>query len=338
MSKKKLSNYTGGSEGEQPSSPKVSALEDTAKMQAPSIEEAEATRDVAALGARKTLAASVNSVSIPPDGKAYFNQVGPNQVKLDGDALKKMNVFFATPCYGGMITDQYFLSMFKLSQALIQNGINFRITTLRNESLIPRARNILTAMFMDDPASTHLMFIDADIEFEPDAVLRMLAMNKNVVAAAYPKKTVDWAGISRAVERKETDPAPFGAEYAINLKFADKETKRVNSLDGAVEVLDASTGFFMIKKEVIKTMFEAYPDLHYRNDSSIDPRFNKYCYSLFDTIHDPRDNRYLSEDYTFCRRWQALGGKIWVDPNTKLNHVGAFTFQGNLNKIFNYGA
>lgn len=338
MTKKKLSDYAGGSDGEPNSSPEVSTPQESTRMAAPSIAESDATRDVAALGARKTLTSAVNNVTIPPDGKAFFNQVGPNQVKLDGEELKKMNVFFATPCYGGLVTDQFFLSMFKLSQALIQNGINFRITTLRNESLIPRARNILTAMFMDDPSATHLMFIDADIEFEPDAVLRMLAMNKNVVAAAYPKKTVDWSGVSRAVERKEQDPAPFGAEYAINLKFVDRETKRVHSQDGAVEVLDASTGFFMIKKEVIKTMFEAYPDLHYRNDSSIDPRFNKYCYSLFDTIHDPRDNRYLSEDYTFCRRWQALGGKIWVDPNTKLNHVGAFTFQGNLNKIFNYGA
>ena len=190
---------------------------------------------------------------------------------------------------------------------------------------------------MDDVNATHLMFIDADIEFDPESVLRMLAMNKNVTAAAYPKKTIDWKGVARAVERGEEDPAKFGAEYAINLKFVDKETKKVNTQDGAVEVLDASTGFFIVKKDVVKAMFEAYPDLHYRNDSSIDPKFNKYCYSLFDTIHDPRDNRYLSEDYTFCRRWQALGGKIWVDPNTKLNHVGAFTFQGNLNKIFNYG-
>jgi hypothetical protein len=332
--KKKLSAYTGNKseEAKSPSEPV-----ETKKMEAPSIEESDAVGSAVQLGTPKGIGNPLNSVKIPEDGKAYFNQVGPNQVKLDGEKLKDMSLFLATPCYGGMITDQFFLSMFKLSQALIQNGINFRITTLRNESLVPRARNILTAMFMDDPQATHMMFIDADIEFEPDSVLRMLAMNKNIVAAAYPKKTVDWAGVSRAVERKEESPAPFGAEYAINLKFADKETKRVNSQDGAVEVLDASTGFFMVKKQVVQTMFEAYPDLHYKNDSSIDPRFNKYCYSLFDTIHDPKDNRYLSEDYTFCRRWQALGGKIWVDPNTKLNHVGSFTFEGNLNKIFSYG-
>lgn len=277
-------------------------------------------------------------VKMPEDGEPYFVKVNDNQVKLDAEKLKEVSLFLATPCYGGVVTDQFFLSMFKLSQALMQNGINFRITTLRNESLIPRARNILTAMFMEDPKSTHLMFIDADIEFEPDSVLRMLAMNKNIMSAAYAKKTIDWRGISNAVKRGEEDVASYGAEYAINLKFKDKETKRVHSKDGAVEVLDASTGFFMVKKEVVRAMFEAYPALHYKNDSSIDPKFNQYCYSLFDTIHDPDDNRYLSEDYTFCRRWQALGGSIWLDPNTKLNHVGSFTFQGNISRIFNYGA
>jgi GT2 family glycosyltransferase len=336
MTKRKLSEYSG-SKGEPSSSPKTSSEANNK----PKESQSETSIDAKAFKELSTPKGignpSLEGVKIPEDGKAYFNQVGPQQVKLDSEELKKMNIFFATPCYGGMVTDQYFLSMFKLSQAMIQNGINFRITTLRNESLVTRARNILTAMFMADESATHLMFIDADIEFEADSVLRMLAMNKNITAAAYPKKTVDWAGVSRAVERKEEDPATFGAEYAINLKFENRETKKVASSDGAVEVLDASTGFFIIKKEVVKAMFEAYPDLFYKNDSSIDPKFNKYCYSLFDTIHDPKDNRYLSEDYTFCRRWQALGGKIWVDPNTKLNHVGSFTFQGNLNKIFNYG-
>lgn len=334
MTKRKLNEYVAGSV---PTDPEDVVEEQKLKV-AKDIQSVNTKVEIDGNIARpKTLTSPNVQMSIPEDGKPFFTQVDNNRVKIEGDKLRGMNVFFATPCYGGMITDQFFLSMFRTSQALMQNGINFRITTLRNESLIPRARNILTAMFMADPSATHLMFIDADIEFDPESIIRMLAMNKNIVAAAYPKKTVDWSGVSRAVQRGEQDPAAFGAEYAINLKFADKATKKVNSQDGAVEVLDASTGFFLVKKEVVQAMFEAYPDLHYKNDSSIDPKFNKYCYSLFDTIHDPLDNRYLSEDYTFCRRWQALGGKIWVDPNTKLNHVGSFTFQGNLNKIFSYG-
>lgn len=255
------------------------------------------------------------------------------QIRVNVEELQKYNIFFATPCYGGVLTDQYFLSMFRLSQLLSAAKINFRITTLRNESLITRARNILTAMFLESDC-THLMFIDADIEFEPDSVVRMLAMNKPLITAAYPKKVVDWEAVKRAALAGKDDISKYGAQYAINLKFLDPRTRQINTDGGAVEVLDASTGFFMVQRQVFEKMIQAYPELHYKNDSSIDPKFNKHCYALFDTWLDPTDNRYLSEDYTFCRRWQRIGGKIWLDPNTKLNHVGAFTFPGDVGRIF----
>lgn len=266
-----------------------------------------------------------------------FKSVEGEKVSVDMDYVRQQNIFIATPCYGGVVTDQYFLSIFKLSQVLMRYGVNFRITTLRNESLITRARNILTAMFLEDDSCTHLMFIDADIEFEPDSVIRMLAMDKDVIAAAYPKKTVDWKSVERAAAQGQANLNEFAADYAINLKFQD-DSKRVRTHAGAVEVLDASTGFFLVKKQVIKQMIEAHPELHYKNDSAIDPKFNPYCYALWDTMIDPTDRRYLSEDYTFCRRWQNLGGEIWVDPNTKLNHVGSYTFEGNLSRILTKGA
>lgn len=261
-----------------------------------------------------------------------FKEVKGNELTVDMDFLREQNIFFGTPCYGGVVTDQYFLSMFKLSQVLMQYGVKFRITTLRNESLITRARNILTAMFLEDKSCTHLMFIDADIEFEPDAVIRMLAMDKEIIAGAYPKKTVNWDQVKRAAQENKEDLSSYGAEYAINLKTQPNSNKVRTSM-GAVEVLDASTGFFLVKREVIENMVKAHPELHYKSDSSIDPKFDPYCYALWDTMIDPEDRRYLSEDYTFCRRHQKLGGEVWVDPNTKLNHIGSFTFNGNLNNL-----
>lgn len=262
--------------------------------------------------------ASENSESKTSENKfGAFKSVEGDKAVIDLNELRKHNVFFATPCYGGVLTDQYFLSMFRMSQAFMQHGINFRITTLRNESLITRARNILTAMFLESEC-THLMFIDADIEFQAEDVMRALAYDKDIMAAAYPKKALP-------------------IQYAINFKFLNPDTKQIRVENGAIEVLDASTGFFLIKRKVIEKMMQAHPELHYRNDSNIDPKFNKYCYALFDTILDPDDNRYLSEDYTFCRRWQKLGGEIWLDPNTKLNHVGAYTFEGDVSKIINRG-
>jgi GT2 family glycosyltransferase len=262
-----------------------------------------------------------------------FKSVEGDKLTIDMDFLRGMNIFFATPCYGGAVTDQFFLSMFRMSQVLMQYNVKFRITTLRNESLITRARNILTAMFLEDTSATHLMFIDADIEFEPDSIIRMLAMDKDIIAGAYPKKTINWDQVKSAAKEDKDEIATHGAEYAINLKI-EPGTNRVRTSMGAVEVLDASTGFMIVKRDVIEKMVVEHPELHYKNDSSIDPKFNKFCYALWDTIIDPTDRRYLSEDYTFCRRWQQMGGEIWVDPNTKLNHVGSYTFEGNLSNVF----
>lgn len=258
---------------------------------------------------------AVNGDKKAPEPKSFgaFKSIDGTQATIDLDMIRKHNVFFATPCYGGMLTDQYFLSMFKTSQLFIQHGINYRVTTLRNESLITRARNILTAMFLASDC-THLMFIDSDIEFQSQDILRLLAHDKDIMVGAYPKKALP-------------------IQYAINFKFIDQEKRQVRIENGAVELLDASTGFFLIKRETIEKMVQAHPELHYRNDSNIDETLNKHCYALFDTMLDPVDNRYLSEDYTFCRRAQALGMEVWLDLSTKLSHVGSYTFEGDVSKI-----
>jgi len=124
-------------------------------------------------------------------------------------------------------------------------------------------------------------------------------MNKPLIAAAYPKKTVDWESVRRAAIEGKEDISKYSAQYAINLKFKDPRTRELNVDNGAIEVMDASTGFFMVQRVVFDKMIQAYPELHYKNDSSIDPKFNPFCYSFFDTIHDPDDNRYLSEDLYF---------------------------------------
>lgn len=272
----------------------------------------------------------------PVLGSKYMTKVNDNgRVSINTELLRKdTNVFFATPCYGGNLTDQYFLSMFRLAQVMMVNGLNFRISTLRNESLIPRARNILQAMFLEDKSCSHLMFIDADIEFEAESLIRMLAMDKELIVGAYPKKTIVWSNIEQAVKNGEKDIHEFSADYAINLKFVDKNTKKLNVQDGAVELHDASTGFMLIKRCVFEKMIAAMPELKYVSDSNVDPKFNDYFYALFDTWIEPETRRYLSEDYTFCRRWQNLGGQIWLDPNTKLNHVGSYTFPGNIQRLF----
>ena len=243
-----------------------------------------------------------------------FTFVEEGKYKIDIERVRKNNkVFFATPCYGGMVTDRYLTSMLNTQRALASMGVEFHISTIRNESLITRARNILTAMFLASSCDV-LAFIDADIEWDTDSVVRALAHEKDIIAGAYPKKTLP-------------------IQYAMNFKFKDRERTKLNIENGLVEVYDASTGFFFIRRSVIEKMIAKFPKLRYRSDSNIGQDIEKHCYALFDCELDKKDNRYLSEDYLFCRRWQEMGGKVWIDMETKLNHCGSHVYEGNVKQI-----
>jgi hypothetical protein len=110
--------------------------------------------------------------------------------------------------------------------------------------------------------------------------------------------------------------------------------------------MEIGTGFMMMKRQVFKKLQEAFPMIRYKPDHVGQAHFDgsRYIHAYFDTVIDTKDSitgggsdRYLSEDYTFCRLWQRLGGEIWMDPNTRLNHVGSYTFEGDLSKLISMG-
>ena len=221
-------------------------------------------------------------------------------------------------------------------------NIQYTISTLANESLVTRGRNTLNSFFMENKAATHLFFIDADIEFNPEDILRMVAYDKDIVVGAYPKKALNWTSIISAAraDESETEETIEGhsSNYVVNFDFLKDEngnhTPQVQIEDNLVKLKDAGTGFMCIKKEVIQKMFDKHPEMKYVNDINVDQKFEPFMYALFDTIIDPDSRRYLSEDYMFCRTWQNMGGTVYLDPRTALNHVGHYTFRGNIRKLF----
>jgi hypothetical protein len=195
---------------------------------------------------------------------------------------------------------------------------------------------------MENPQATHLFFIDADIEFNPEDILRMVAYDKPVVVGAYPKKALNWTSIINAARanEEETEETIEGhsSNYVVNFDFLKdedgKSTPQVQIEDNLVKLKDAGTGFMCIEKSVIQKLFDNHPEMKYVNDINVDQKFEPFMYALFDTMIDPESRRYLSEDYTFCRLWQNMGGTIYLDPRTALNHVGHYTFRGNIRKLF----
>ena len=253
-----------------------------------------------------------NNKAFKPKAFGHFLEQEDGTFAMDLKELRKYSLFIATPCYGGKVDDRYMTSMLNLQRLLGEVGIGYNVTTLRNESLITRARNTLVAMFLATPA-THLLFIDSDIEFEAEPVLRMLAYSKGIVTGLYPKKCIP-------------------TEYACNFKL-EEGSAQINVQNGLVEMLDASTGFMCIKRKVIEEMIKRHPETKYVQDSGLAPELHDNCYALFDCIIDPDSKRYLSEDYTFVRRAQAMGIKTYADINTVLNHCGSHIFTGDLNKM-----
>tara|TARA_B100001057_G_scaffold486358_1_gene567433 strand:+ start:245 stop:1306 length:1062 start_codon:yes stop_codon:yes gene_type:complete len=264
--------------------------------------------------------------------------------KIDLNIFNGRHLFVATPAYGGLVGEAYLKSMVKLGIIFKQYNLNFTLATIANESLITRGRNTLVSMFMAEPKFTDMIFIDADIHFEAESILKLWSKLCNgdnevdIVVGSYPKKMINWKGIRNVIDR-DNIPAEemerHQASYVLNIK-ADPDG-RIPMRNGLIPVYDAGTGFMMYKRSVIQKMMDKWPDLHYKNDLNTDAKFDPYMYALFDTIIDPTTRRYLSEDYTFCRRWQELGGTIWMDPSIDLDHQGTHLFRGNISNQFSYG-
>lgn len=237
-----------------------------------------------------------------------------------------MKLFLSTPCYGGLCLEKYMTSLIKLQLALIRKGgVQLMIDTTENESLVHRARNVAVGRFMQKTDADYFLFVDADVDFDAESVIRLLDSGYDLSCAIYPKKVVMWDQAKHAIENgDDRNLAMISASLVANIG-AHKRTVE----NGFVEVLDGPTGFMMIKRSVFEEMEKKFPELMCKNDHQ-NRDFDDYC-ALFDCMIDPVSHRYLSEDYAFCRRYQQCGGKIYADCYTTLGHVGNLPFSGCLN-------
>jgi cellulose synthase/poly-beta-1,6-N-acetylglucosamine synthase-like glycosyltransferase len=235
-------------------------------------------------------------------------------------------VFLSTPCYGGLCLEKYMIGIIKLQLHLIKHGIQLYIDTTENESLVHRARNVAVGRFMQKTDADYFMFIDADVDFDPDSVLRLVNSGHDIAVACYPKKCVMWDQAASAVKGgDDRNMAMLSSSLVLNFGASRRPVE-----NGFIEILDGPTGFMLIKRDVFTKLEEKFPQLWCKNDHQ-NRDFDDY-HACFDCMIDPETKRYLSEDYAFCRRWQQCGGKIYADINTTLGHVGNLPFSGCLNE------
>ena len=287
------------------------------------------------------------------------------QVKLED--LRKAKLFVATPMYGGNCSGLYMKACLDLQGMCTHYGIQVKFSFLFNESLITRARNYLTDEFLRSDC-THLLFIDSDILFDPQDVLALVALDKDVIGGPYPKKAINWKNIALSLTKNPKmdigDLEALAGDYVFNPVPGTTQF----SVSEPLEVLEIGTGYMMIKREVFDRFREAYPKQNYKPDHVGQTNFDgsRYIHAYFDTVIDngytfddvhrlmeraaagedvkfefesllkrekEATHRYLSEDYMFCQYVRRFGGQIWLCPWMKTTHIGTYGFQGNMPKI-----
>ena len=266
------------------------------------------------------------------------------EISVSIEELRKRKIFVATPMYGGMCTGQYCKSSADLAILSSKYGMDVRFFYLYNESLITRARNYLVDEFLRSDC-THLMFIDADIGFDPDDVIALSVIaetgsDKEVVCGPYPKKCISWEKIKKAVDRGFADKDPQQLEkYVGDYVFNPTDGQDSIALNEPVEVLEGGTGFMIIQRGVFKKYKKAYPHLSYKPDHVRTEHFDgsREIHAYFDCVIDPKTKRYLSEDYMFCQYARDAGMKVWLCPWMKLEHQGTYVFGGSLVDLANLG-
>ena len=240
----------------------------------------------------------------------------------------KIKLFISTPCYDAMMTMQYTMSILNLNVLLCENNIEYVIDFVGNESLIPRARNNSLSKFIDSNF-THMLFIDSDIEFPAQAVLDLIKFDKDVVCCAYSRKSYNWNKFMHSITSEPNSNESLdsrGLDFTFNV-MTDKNNNVIKSKDkNFVKVKHASTGFMMIKREIVNKLCKKHTELTIKTDGL--NKEDKLICGLFCCMI--KDKTYLSEDYSFCERVNEIGGEVWINTKHNLNHIGKHVFKSDI--------
>jgi hypothetical protein len=250
---------------------------------------------------------------------------------LDPSALKTFRPLFVTPCFGERVFMNCVLGIIALQREAIAAGMACDFHFRPGDSLVTRVRNDCVAFFLSQPQYTHLFWIDADIGFSPLAAFRLLLSGHDVAAGVYPLKREDCPaeGVPAGTTRKKFEE--LYARFTVNAgRVGETEVDIAVDKDGFIKVREAPTGFMCIKRDVFDRLIARYPELAYVPDwpEGTFPKGTVH-FRFFDVMVDPETRRYLSEDYGFCRLWEALGGEIYVDANSNLSHSGERLYRGD---------
>jgi len=197
------------------------------------------------------------------------------------------------------------MSLFKLGKLLVREGIPHGLMTQANSSLITQGRSKIANFFMNNTDNDYLFFLDSDIGFEPEDVLRLYFNDVEISSGAYPMKTIP-------------------IRYCVNL--IEPEQRRGD----LVKIHGNGMGFVMVHRSVFERMSQAYPHLKQipPGDDSNYPVTEKELHNSYHYFAEEKvDGGFKSEDMSFFHRATQIGYDVWLDTTIKLSHTGSHIFQ-----------
>ena len=276
----------------------------------------------------------ISEESIKPSFETQVNDYFSNN---------KVKLYILTPCFNGTCYTSYVQSLMNTIMLFNNLKIELCIKFCKNDSLVSRARNNLIAEAMFDEESTHFLFIDNDITWNPIDIIKLLISDKDLIGGVYPLKHYYWENllnptnnsnfIDEIKKRKEESQLKdvFSDIDYIKHNMLKYNINHINNIlsvsDNIAKVKHVATGFMLIKRNVIEKMIKSFPSTKYSDDIGyLIGEQNKYAYALFDC--GVEDNHYMSEDWLFCHRWTKMGGEIHINITISLVHTGIEEYHG----------
>ena len=232
-----------------------------------------------------------------------------------------LHLVIGTPMYGGMCTSEYTQSLLNLSESANKSGVKLTTIFLGNESLIQRGRNTVAHHFMNLPDATHLLFIDADIKFRTEDIVKMIQADKSIIIGPVALKGYNWEEIRKAAVNGEDDIGRTGGVFNINhlpgIDMVDENEP--------FEIEHGGNAFMMIRRDVFETL-KPHTPIYTNGGRSLPDGVEIYDYFRVEINKDT--NHLLSEDYFLCHSYRQVGGKVWCAPWVETGHFGSHLFNG----------
>ena len=236
-----------------------------------------------------------------------------------------LHLVIGTPMYGGMCTSEYTQSLLNLSESANKSDVKLTTIFLGNESLIQRGRNTIAHHFMNIPDATHLLFIDADLKFRTEDVVRMIKADKSFIVGPVALKGYNWDEIRQAAVNGEDEINRTGGVFNIN-KLPGVDMVDENE---PFEIEHGGNAFMMLRRDVFETL-KPHTPIYTNGGRSLPDGVEIYDYFRVEINKDT--NHLLSEDYFLCHSYRQLGGKVWCAPWVETGHFGSHLFNGKYSR------